>query len=453
MLIMSATHFIFSIIVLIVCVKSIRTDRPSLLAITAIGFIIIDSLGVAIAPYLPLSDINYLNSPTFVINFKDQDLYLRQLLAHWVFFLIILITTFARSKSSAPNIKQVQYNPKIVSYLTGIMFIISIIAYARYFIFGPGLDILLSSRLSFGSTSEAIASRVEIRYFIENGQGAYLASVASKVLLPIVAGIATLFRLPFYRITWFTCFVFSAVYAFQTREKSPLIASVVMYTALYLWGRMRPSGLSQMKSANQAWILIPVAFVFFIGGAGFYAINFGLSWQTALQGIFARTLAIPGATETNFFAVFPDIYDFRGISNIFKIPLLGFGLNDISIYEVAIAATGDGFSTNSSMIAVGWSGAGYLGVAIVSVIISSLLAIADYFLLQMQASVTLLAVILSIPAFVGLTSGSITDYLSWGGMVSPMILIGILTFAHHNTKLSRKDQKDSLLLGSKMEGC
>lgn len=448
MIVMSTVHLLFSLVVLAICLFSMRSGRPSLLAITVIGFIAVDSIGVAIAPYLPLSDINYLNSPTFVINFQDQDLYMRQLLAHWIFFSVVLVALWWQIRAPYRRNADIVYNRSKISAFIALAITVAIAAYVRYFIFGPGLEILMGSRLSFGSTSEAIASRVEIRYSIENGQGAYLASLASKILLPIAASLALFSRLKYSGIIWLLCFSLSSIYAFQTREKSPLIATIVMFAALYLWNKFRAVNNDVFHLGKQIWLTLPVGLVFFIGGAAFYAVNFGLSWSAALEGIIARTLAIPGATETNFFSVFPNIYDFRGISNIFKIPLLGYGQSDVSIYEVAVAATGDGFSTNSSVLAVGWSGAGYIGVFIISSIIIATLMLLDRFLSKMTVSLAVLASIVSIPALVGLTSGGLADFMSWGGLISPLIIVLIMTFSKISSKNLNYTESDSVIFAN-----
>src|SRR5690606_23875859 len=104
-----------------------------------------------------------------------------------------------------------------------------------------------------------------------------------------------------------------------------------------------------------------------IGGIILYIVNFGLSLPTAIISVFARLFVIPGVTETNYFAVFLNYYEYRGLTKIFNIPLREAN-NDVSIYDVAYMAIGDYFSSNASFLAVAWSGFGYVGVVIISLL-------------------------------------------------------------------------------------
>ncbi|MBB6097851.1 hypothetical protein HNR42_001274 [Deinobacterium chartae] len=424
----SVTQLLLCAAVLALAVWVLRSGRPSLLAFTLAGFVVIDSVGVAIAPYLPLSDIQYLNGPAFLINERNPDLYLRQVMAHWVLLTVgtaglLLEAQYRRSQTMwvAPSSRQ------LVMW-AGLLIVVGLVAYARYFLMGPGLEILLGSRLSFSSTMEAVAHRTEVRYSVETGQGAYLAALAGKVLFPVAAALLAVGRVRFRGWIWLMCFVLSAAYAFHTREKSPLLAVFITYAALLLWERVGRLDWRRINFRAMARILLPTLLLFFLGGTAFYTVNFGLPFDVAMQSIVARTLAIPGATETNFFAVFPEKYDFRGIENIFRIGLLGYGGQDVSIYEVAVAATGDGFATNASLLAVSWSGAGYLGVTIIALLLVGSLALIDRVLVRLDYRVFLLSAILSVSAFIGLTSGSILDYIGWGGLVSPALLLFLLTW-------------------------
>ena len=63
-------------------------------------------------------------------------------------------------------------------------------------------------------------------------------------------------------------------------------------------------------------------------------------FKEATLSLIARIFIILGATETNFFAVFPEYFDYRGILKIFSIPTR-YSNNDIGIYQVIYAAVGD----------------------------------------------------------------------------------------------------------------
>lgn len=416
----SLFHFTVCIMVLSFAFKIILSKRISLIAFTVSGFILIDSLGLSFAPYLPLSKIEYLNSPSFLINEQNTDLYIRQLFAHWMFFALACGGLIFQLRFQLPKHDVVAPTNQNSRFWVPILLGISIILYYRYFIAGPGLNILLNSRISFDSTTEAVTQRSLLRYSFESGQGAYLASIAAKILLPISTSLAILNKSRFQYLIWLFCLTLSVLYAFQTREKSPLIAAFLIYVMLLVWRR---TNWNLVNFNNFFKLAISGVTAFFFLGTLFYSVNFGLDFSAAIQAILSRTLAIPGATEVNFFAVFPEQYDFRGILNTIRISLLGFGGKDPSIYEVAIAATGNGFATNASFLAVAWSGAGYFGVLLISSIFIMILYGFDKILNRFEYNIYILTIILLIPSFIGLTSGSILDYTGWGGIISPTILL------------------------------
>jgi hypothetical protein len=167
-------------------------------------------------------------------------------------------------------------------------------------------------------------------------------------------------------------------------------------------------------------------------------INFGQSVVAAIQAVFARLLVIPGATETNYFYVFPDIYFFRGIDRILLINLGHFPvLDDITIFDVAVAATGDRFSSNASFLAVAWSGAGFWGVALASIILVGVLIALDRFLLSVDNRVYIVLVALTVQSFLGLSSGSLLDYIHWGGFIIPLAILIVVYISRKTRQISR----------------
>jgi hypothetical protein len=111
--------------------------------------------------------------------------------------------------------------------------------------------------------------------------------------------------------------------------------------------------------------------------------------------------------------------------------------NDISIYDVAQAITGTRSSTNASFIAVAWSGAGYSGVFLASVILVFLLIFVDIELNRLEYKDYLEILVLSLYSLIGLNSGSIMDYISKGGIIIPLVVTFVFTLA--KTKPRRLD--------------
>jgi hypothetical protein len=428
----SVAHLFICLVVIYNAWLFLRSNRHTLFAFMLIAFVLTDSIGLVIAPYLPLENIKYLPNPVFLINDSDLNLYLKQVSAHWIFLIIsLLMILFEMSTSKKPKISNT-YRKSTIKTFGVLFFLVGLAAYIKYFFIGPGLQILLNTRLFFSSTAESIASRMLAARMIQYGQGAYASSIASAIIFPLSA-------LFFFRslnkgrwLSFILCAFFSFMYAYQARQKGPLLFWFLTYFLLFVLERQNIP-LSEYKNIFKGKFTKLSLFVGLVGAIVLYVINFGQSLASAIEATLMRIFIIPGAIENYYFAVFPQIYKYRGIFRIFYIPL---GLltvnNDFSIYDVARAITGTGSSTNASFIAVAWSGAGYLGVFLVSVILVFIFVFVDKELDRLEYRDYLATIVLSLYSIIGFNSGSIMDYINKGGIVIPLIITFV--FTHAKTK-------------------
>lgn len=419
MVFLSLTHLLFTSAVLFLAILTI-IKKKSMLAFVIIGFVVFDSFGIGIAPYLSLESIEYLTNPVFLINDGNFQLYTRQVLCHWIFLGIALLALIIEAYYKPA--KKNYYIKKNRLYVCGLFFLsIGLVFYVRYFMWGPGLDLLLNTRLSFESTVEAIAARSIVRDTVKLRQGAWLASIASQILFPLAAFCFLKSKRKFRMPTTVLLLILSFLYAFQTRQKAPILAVVLIYTLL--WITTNPQNQLRTRAIIKKFA-IPALILGITGGIFLYSINFGLPISTSVKSLAARLLLIPGATETNFFAVFPDYFGYRGLLKILSIPPR-YSDNDIGIYEIAFAATGYHFSSNASFLAVAWSGGGYMGVLMISIILIICLLLIDSYLKKIDLNSYYSILALSSYSILGLVSGSLSDYVNKGGLVIPMIVIGI----------------------------
>jgi len=63
----------------------------------------------------------------------------------------------------------------------------ALFSYIRYFLLGPGLELLLSYKLFYESPSAAVADRNYVKEVLSLGQGAFLASITAYTILPVLA--------------------------------------------------------------------------------------------------------------------------------------------------------------------------------------------------------------------------------------------------------------------------
>lgn len=438
MAIVSVTHFVITAVVMFTATLLLSKGRPSLLALFINGFSILDSLGLALAPYLPLEKgLPYVSNVFFLIRSSNtEQIYLRQILSHWVFLLAgwigLICEASWRGNRESPW-RKLEF-PRLVLYAY-LFLAAGFLAYIRYFIFGPGMRLLTGFRLLFSNTTEAVAARVQATRSVSLGQGAFMASMASKIAFPMAAMFWLRSGQPKSNVILALCCLLSGAYALQTYQKAPVLAVFLTY---YLLVRLHERS-NPVRSRRVIGLMILAGFVGIIVGAVFYAANFGLSlWEGVISTI-SRVLLVPGVTETNFFAVFPEVYPFRGIDRVFSIPLGMYPTNDVTIYDVAVAATGNRFSSNASLVAVAWSGAGYLGVAIIGFMFTSSLLLLDRGLQRVDSLTYLCISALVLPSTVALVSSGLADFaVNWGGIVIPALALVVYKMGYRRSRLSSK---------------
>lgn len=441
MTMISVSHVIVSVLALIMGLWLLRKGRRSLLAFFMTGFIVLDSFGLSFAPYLPLDrSLPYVSNSFFLINNASIDLYARQITSHWIFLSIGWLGMLVEGRWRPwPDTSWRVIPRRTVLY--GYLFIlVGLAAYTRYFVMGPGMDILTHTRLFFSSTSEAITARVQASRAVGLGQGAFMASFASKVVFPLGALFVMRGGARRGSLVLGLCSLLSVMYALQTRQKAPVLAALLTY---YLLARVHKRNFVRSLS-RRMMALMALAGVFgALAGAAFYSVNFGLSFREGFLSMVSRLLLVPGATETNFFGVFPDIYRFRGVDKVFNIQLGVFPTREVTIYDIAVAATGNQFSSNASAVAVAWSGAGYLGVAAVGIVFAVSLLMIDRLLQSLDDVGYLSLIALVFPSTIGLVSSSFADFVfNWGGIIIPVLLLVVYRMARHRqaSLLATSDQ-------------
>ncbi|WP_132978988.1 hypothetical protein [Pigmentiphaga sp. D-2] len=432
--IISLMHAAICLASSLLIVHDIRIKGPRLITLATGSFILISSFGLAYSHYVNYgAALSFADDQGMVVYKRDVGLYLSQVTSHWIFLGILSLGIVLTSGKHPTPARQFHLGSPAL--WRGILLFYCVFAYSRYFLFGPGLETLLETRLLYFSAEDAVMARSLANTNLY-GQGAYLASVAAYIVFPILCASSVakqLYVAP--RVTrkhYITILLFallSFAYAYQTRQKAPLLQVMLIYAFIHfvihyeLQRRLRPMA----SSKRGIFRLIVLGLAFFGFAVALYVLIFNLSFTSAIYSTVVRLFMVPTATEANYFYVFPERFPYRGILEslvirVFTPP----GGSGISIYDVAQAATGIGFSANASLLAIGWSGAGYLGVFFVSGILCSLLIICDRLIRFSPRIDRLFYLAISLPPLLVLNSGALLDYLGAGGVINVLILALVL---------------------------
>src|SRR5687768_570488 len=161
-------------------------------------------------------------------------------------------------------------------------------------------------------------------------------------------------------------------------------------------------------------------FLFFsLGGIIIFQAATGLDFAGALTEFFIRLVIVPAYVATFYFEVVPDALPFRGFAEMLYIYNSAAPVGDYSVHDVAMAATGRVYGTNAHFIAVAYTGLGFFGVFLLSIVALAAVFEVDRRLLQMEKTHRIAAIVISAPAFIGITSAHFLGAIENGFIIQP----------------------------------
>ena len=211
-----------------------------------------------------------------------------------------------------------------------------------------------------------------------------------------------------------------------------LVALYSPFIALFVWSFQRYS---------------KIAFsILFIGFTGIGAVVFqaatGLDLFGAITEFFLRIVIIPAYVAGFYFEVIPDALPFRGLFQIGYMYNSSAPVGDYAVHDVALAATGRVWGTNAHFLAVAYSGLGQFGVFLISVICIFCVWAVDVQLLKLERVHRVAAILISSPAFIGITSVSFLGSFESGFLIQPFAL-ALLSRAYIMTDRSGRNRPAS----------
>lgn len=421
---LSLAHGLILIIVGWHSYKSIR--QRSALGIIMLIFILFDSLGLIVLPYFNW-DLPYV-SRSVVIPLREISspyLYLRQILAHWIFLILAWVGLHfeRRFMNLAKPTRKVDLSLFTwVFFLT--IFLAGLAAYVRFFALGPGLHYVKENQVFYSTPQEAVMARVMMRPV--RGEGFFAAMLASYNVFPcltcllLLRGDSPNKRLKSF--IWVTFFgMLSLAYMLSTFQKAPIATALITYSILFILVTSFTKKISLF-----AMIVLLGTFISIL----LYVLNFGLKWADAFASVIGRLILVPGNVESYWFLIYPNSALFEGFSRTITTEM------EI-IHLVAKNATGDLFSANASFLAVGWSGAGYIGVLIACFFVIMPLFMLDIKFRDYPDKLRLASMLFNGVAAVMLVSGSVADFYLKGG-ITPWLLIFALALGKRRIPPVRK---------------
>ena len=295
--------------------------------------------------------------------------------------------------------------------------IVGIVIWSKFMLIGPGLSIARATNFMAFNFEEAVASRFEAFDVIEPGQGFMIATIAAFVIIPLGVAASNLTATRLTRtstaVVTLLGFTASMLMAFTMRQKAPVLLTGFTYASVFYMGGFRETQWFRKGLMRKSVFII-------IGGilslAIFYSINEGGHLMESIRKAITRLLLIPVVANGFRFYLFPECVSFGGVFCAFGIEGVGTASGGtLNPYEIAEMVCNSPFCANACCMAVGWTGLGYAGVAVVAVVIGAVSIWADRALGFVEDRVRYCAYVLSIPSIIEMNSCSFRDYIGFGG--------------------------------------
>jgi hypothetical protein len=302
--------------------------------------------------------------------------------------------------------------------------VVALLGSVKYYMFGPGASLLSEANIFTGSFTELAAERARVRGVVEPGQGFWMAQFSANVL-GVIAGY---FGGISYRRSglWLVgaAAALALAFAIQLQQKAPIVWTFVVYGGLVV---VNLRGNGGKWSGTRIVGILTVCGVLFASMATLAFVKMeGKGVQGAFRAFIERIVLVPAQSDSHYFYVFPDAMPFRGPIGTAHIdpPGLAELKGTTSIREVARQATGSEFSANASLIAIGWSGAGYWGVGSICALLWLFLCVGDVWIAKLGDDGRNVLAMVAIPGIATLSSTSFVDFIFGGGLVMPLAVFG-----------------------------
>ena len=320
--------------------------------------------------------------------------------------------------------------------------IVGIIALsAKYLIFSGGyreLDFSIFS--TFDDRSEYLSAR-EMQSQItmtELGRGVAMFYVALNILSPLLIILGTLNYSLYRRLQLGAASVLfgiavGIVGASLSHSRSSLAQIFVLPIAAFLSCaeiRKRSAGGAgprRIFSLNKVLLLLMTLLA---GLTTVFRNTSSVATSKASLDVVARICYIPAATSDYYYQLFPEPLPFRGITNAFSMRnAQTTGAIDVSFEDVAQLVTNARFSANAGFLAIGYTGAGYIGAALVAGVTAILLLYIDQCMAGFGNRYKILVILASTYGAMALVNTPLFTAISFSGFgINSILLVWIFRY-------------------------
>ncbi|MBD2040289.1 hypothetical protein [Microcoleus sp. FACHB-672] len=327
--------------------------------------------------------------------------------------------------------------------------VIGIFSILRFMIFSNGLSFMGSVFSSLGNIEQYYLTRLEIgEELVVPGRGLGWAVISANYLLPMISFLSIYYACNrklskksqvLYWIIWvISILLMTAFYITLAHRFMIAYLLIIIAFCIFIYRYNGNLELYFLKWKKPYLILSIITLV--VTGLGYlFSLVSGSSLLEGIGFLAERTVLIPAGTNSFYYYLFPARFPYRGLLGSFNMSGISLNSNDVGFYDVAEAMTGLRYGANASFIAIGYSGAGLLGVGVVSVVYCLIASCADRLLNRMEPRLRFIGILINLYGIIGLASTPLNaSVVSFGFGVSSFIFYFLIKRITKNDQLQQQ---------------
>jgi hypothetical protein len=286
---------------------------------------------------------------------------------------------------------------------------IAMLGHFYFLVLKQNIEFLPTALGSFGDPDDHYGYRAyftQIVYDARRGQWvSYLSMfLFTPLALVLLASAYLIKRGPIPALLWLMLVLVTPVAQVVHGQRSPLVifGALVILTFIYATrGYELQKILLSRKLYTYAALFMMVSLFL---GAGIYTISDKMGPLEAVLMFFHRVFVVPAVTPNFIYELIPEQFDFRGLLECFFMKDRHAVTAGVTYGDLSMALQGVSSNVNSCAVAVGYSGLGYFGAGLVSLVMISIACVLDFLLLREPAIMRIAALLISLDAVQVLTS-------------------------------------------------
>jgi len=304
-----------------------------------------------------------------------------------------------------------------------------------FLVLKQNLEFLPTALGSFGDPDDHYGYRAyftQLVYDARRGQWvSYMSMFLFTPLALVLLSAVYLLRQNFIPATlWLSLVLVTPAVQVIHGQRSPLVIFVGLVVLSLMYAR-RGHQVQRILLSKKlyAYGFAIVALALFLG-ASVYVISDNMGAIEALTMFFNRVFVVPAVTPNFIYELIPEQFDFRGLYECFFMKDRHAVTSDVTYGDLSMALQGVSSNVNSCAVAVGYSGLGYFGAAMVSVAMVGISCILDFILVRKPTILRIAALIISFDGIQVLTSESLEGAVfSRGYGICALIVLACFHFS------------------------